>query len=305
MRRSEISAQFDRIVDFAEVENFLDMPVKWYSSGMYVRLAFAVAAHLNPEILFVDEVLAVGDAGFQAKCLNKMGDSARSGRTILFVSHNTNAIERLCDRVVVLDKGGVAGIFDNPREGIGFYFGRGGTMSPIWTNSGSEFRDNDYFTPQRIEAKSDCDCAGAPFPQDHPIILTIDGVVHQSDPALQIGLYIYDEAEQIVFMSWSTDSVEKNWPRLNPGPVRLSVAIPPRWLNEGTYRAEFPAAIALRQWLIEPGNSPFVEFSIQGGLNESPYWTKRRGVLAPVLEWQLRLETLLEGDRCVPKIKSG
>ena len=214
-----------------------------------------VAAHLNPEILFVDEVLAVGDASFQAKCLNKMGDSARSGRTILFVSHNTNAIERLCDRVVVLDKGGVAGIFDNPREAIGFYLGRGGTMSTIWTNSGSEFR-NDYFTPQRIEAKSDCDFAGAPFPQDHPIILTIDGVVNQSDPALQIGLYIYDEAEQIVFTSWSTDSVEKNWPRLDPGPVRLSVTIPPHWLNEGTYRAEFLAAIALRQWLIEPWQFP-------------------------------------------------
>jgi lipopolysaccharide transport system ATP-binding protein len=284
MRRSEINAQFDRIVDFAEVENFLDMPVKWYSSGMYVRLAFAVAAHLSPEILLVDEVLAVGDASFQAKCLNKMGDAARSGRTILFVSHNTNAIERLCDRVVVLDKGGVAGTFDNPREGIGFYLGRGG-MSTIWTNSGSEFRDNDYFTPQLIEAKSDS-CAGAAFPQDHAIILTIDGVVHQSDPALQIGLFIYDDAERLVFMSWSTDSVEKNWPRLDRGPVRLSVTIPPRWLNEGIYRVELQAAIALRQWLIEPGNSAFVKFSIQGGLNASPYWTKRGGVLAPVLEWQ-------------------
>ena len=84
----------------------------------------------------------------------------------------------------------------------------------------------------------------------------------------------------------STDLVEKNWPRLDPGPLRLSVTIPPHWLNEGTYRAEFLAAIALRQWLIEPGNSPFVKFSIQGGLNASPYWTKRGGVLAPVLEWQ-------------------
>ena len=288
MRRSEINAQFDCIVDFAEVENFLDMPVKWYSSGMYVRLAFGVAAHLNPEILFVDEVLAVGDASFQAKCLNKMGDAARSGRTILFVSHNTNAIERLCDRVVVLDKGGVAGIFDDPREGIGFYLGRG-VMSTVWMNSGSEFRHNDHFTPQRIEVKSDS-CAGAEFPQNHAIILTIDGVVHQSDPALQIGLFIYDEAEQIVFMTWSTDSVEKNWPVLDPGSVRLAVTIPPQWLNEGAYRAELVATLFLRQWLIEPGSSAFVNFSVRGGSDLSPYWTKRKGVFAPVLEWRAHAE---------------
>src|SRR5579859_915879 len=96
MRRSEIRRQFDAIVDFAEVEKFLDTPVKRYSSGMYVRLAFAVAAHLDPEILIVDEVLAVGDAQFQNKCLGKMGEVARSGRTVLFVSHNMAAIRQLC-----------------------------------------------------------------------------------------------------------------------------------------------------------------------------------------------------------------
>ena len=110
MRRSEIKAKFDEIVAFAEVEKFLDTPVKRYSSGMYVRLAFAVAAHLEPEILLVDEVLAVGDMAFQKKCLGKMGDVAKEGRTILFVSHNLSTIQSLCDRAILLRDG--LGVFD-------------------------------------------------------------------------------------------------------------------------------------------------------------------------------------------------
>jgi lipopolysaccharide transport system ATP-binding protein len=105
MTRAEIKQKFDEIVAFAEVEKYLDTPVKRYSSGMYVRLAFAVAAHLEPEILVVDEVLAVGDAQFQKKCLGKMGDVAKEGRTVLFVSHNMAAVENLCRRAVVLDQG--------------------------------------------------------------------------------------------------------------------------------------------------------------------------------------------------------
>ncbi len=105
MRRAEIALKFDEIVAFAEVEKFLDTPVKHYSSGMYVRLAFAVAAHLEPEILLVDEVLAVGDARFQKKCLGKMGDVARGGRTVLFVSHNMVAVQTLCQRALWLDAG--------------------------------------------------------------------------------------------------------------------------------------------------------------------------------------------------------
>jgi lipopolysaccharide transport system ATP-binding protein len=105
MRRHEIERKFDEIVDFAEIERFLDTPVKRYSSGMYVRLAFAVAAHLEPEILLVDEVLAVGDAAFQKKCLGKMGDVAREGRTVLFVSHNMAAVQSLCRTCVLLADG--------------------------------------------------------------------------------------------------------------------------------------------------------------------------------------------------------
>jgi lipopolysaccharide transport system ATP-binding protein len=108
MTRAAVRRRFDEIVDFAEVERFLDTPVKRYSSGMYVRLAFAVAAHLEPEILLVDEVLAVGDAGFQKKCLSKMGDYASEGRTILLVSHDLGAIRSLCHRAILLDGGRIA-----------------------------------------------------------------------------------------------------------------------------------------------------------------------------------------------------
>ncbi len=105
MRKAEIQGKFDEIVDFAEIDKFIDTPVKHYSSGMYVRLAFAVAAHLEPEILLVDEVLAVGDAAFQKKCLGKMGDVAKGGKTILFVSHNMIAVQSLCQRAIWLQNG--------------------------------------------------------------------------------------------------------------------------------------------------------------------------------------------------------
>lgn len=107
MRRAEIEQKFDEIIKFAEIDPFIDTPVKRYSSGMYVRLAFGVAAHLDPDILVVDEVLAVGDAGFQKKCLGKMGDVAKGGRTVLFVSHNMSAIQNLCERSLLIEHGSI------------------------------------------------------------------------------------------------------------------------------------------------------------------------------------------------------
>jgi len=108
MKKAEIERKFDEIVAFAEIEKFIDTPVKWYSSGMYTRLAFAVAANFEPEILIVDEVLAVGDGPFQKKCLGKMGEISRAGRTVIFVSHNMSAIEALCNRVLWLVDGELA-----------------------------------------------------------------------------------------------------------------------------------------------------------------------------------------------------
>jgi lipopolysaccharide transport system ATP-binding protein len=120
MSRAEIACKFDQIVAFSEIERFLDTPVKRYSSGMYVRLAFAVAAHLEPEILIVDEVLAVGDAEFQRKCVGRMGQVARDGRTVLFVSHNMSSVQHLCTRCVLLQKGKVA-LDGTPEQVIGAY----------------------------------------------------------------------------------------------------------------------------------------------------------------------------------------
>ncbi len=123
MKRAEILAKFDAIVAFAEIEPFIDTAVKHYSSGMYLRLAFAVAAHLEPEILLVDEVLAVGDASFQKRCLGKMNDVAREGRTVIFVSHNLQAIQRLCSHAVMLEAGQVAAFGDTSTV-VGQYLSR-------------------------------------------------------------------------------------------------------------------------------------------------------------------------------------
>jgi lipopolysaccharide transport system ATP-binding protein len=120
MKKAEIDRKFDEIVDFAEVEKFIDTPVKHFSSGMYLRLAFAVAAHLEPEVLIVDEVLAVGDAAFQEKCLGKMGSVAKDGRAVLFVSHNLPSVQHLCDRVILLRRGEIDAA-GNPLDVIGHY----------------------------------------------------------------------------------------------------------------------------------------------------------------------------------------
>jgi lipopolysaccharide transport system ATP-binding protein len=139
MKKAEIESKFDEIVAFSEIEKFIDTPVKRYSSGMYVRLAFAVAAHLDPETLIVDEVLAVGDASFQKKCLGKMGDVAKEGRTVLFVSHNTVAVQNLCQRTILLDGGRVSFEGDTHRA-MGIYL-QGTPMSAITGTSLRERTD--------------------------------------------------------------------------------------------------------------------------------------------------------------------
>lgn len=142
MRRHEINRKFDEIVEFAEIEKFLDTPVKRYSSGMYVRLAFAVAAHLEPEILLIDEVLAVGDAEFQKKCLGKMGDVARGGRTVIFVSHNMQAIQRLCPNSILLDRGFVS-VYGPTRDVVSKYLSSASfvVQPENWLDLSSAHRD--------------------------------------------------------------------------------------------------------------------------------------------------------------------
>src|SRR3989454_170633 len=171
MTRAEIKKKFDEIVAFAEIEKFLDTPVKRYSSGMYVRLAFAVAAHLEPEILVVDEVLAVGDAEFQKKCLGKMQDvSAKEGRTVLFVSHNLAAITELCERAIWLDKGAIN--FEGlSRAVVARYLHTSRAKRPTWTRSGSEFSDSPIVVDAIHVASAGNDKAALHF--DEPIAIEI------------------------------------------------------------------------------------------------------------------------------------
>jgi lipopolysaccharide transport system ATP-binding protein len=149
MSRREISRKFDEIVAFAEVERFLDTPVKRYSSGMYTRLAFAVASHLEPEILIVDEVLAVGDAAFQRKCLGRMSDVSREGRTVLFVSHNMSAVKSLCGRGVLIDAGRIA--FDGDVDtAVNRYLDTGSEMARTGIIPESAHRHSDDKTEARV-----------------------------------------------------------------------------------------------------------------------------------------------------------
>jgi lipopolysaccharide transport system ATP-binding protein len=297
MTRAEIMRRFDEIVAFAEVEQFLDTPVKRYSSGMYVRLAFAVAAHLEPEILIVDEVLAVGDAEFQKKCLGKMQDVAsKQGRTILFVSHNMNAVERLCQRVVCLEHARVIGVFDTAREGIRTYLKAtgSGTTENVWNNLRGEYQ-NDYFVPNRLEVSSigPDSRPGEPFSNSSSIEVQVTGIVLQSDPALNVGFGVYNENDELLFWTFSTDESEERRPKLDTGPLRLRTIVPRRLLNEGAYRVELLASLHCRDWLLEPRrNVPSVTFVIQGGLSDSSFFdVKRPGILAPVLSWESFLET--------------
>jgi lipopolysaccharide transport system ATP-binding protein len=161
MTRAEIKRKFDEIVDFAGVEKYLDTPVKRYSSGMYVRLAFAVAAHLEPEILVVDEVLAVGDAEFQKKCLGKMSDVAHEGRTVLFVSHNMVAIEQLCQKAMVLQQGKVAN-YGSVEQALRMYLTSVSDLQKVSIADRTDRRGNQFLRFTRVAL---CDAGGSELEQ--------------------------------------------------------------------------------------------------------------------------------------------
>jgi lipopolysaccharide transport system ATP-binding protein len=290
MTKAEIRTKLDEIVAFAEINTYVDTPVKRYSSGMYVRLAFAVAAHLEPEILIIDEVLAVGDVQFQKKCLGKMGEIAHGGRTILFVSHNMNAIESLCQRIAHLGQGQVLAITTDLRGAIAAYVSDPTTTDATeWRNPGDALR-NPWFRPLRFYLGDEHGkLAKMPIRNDDPIHVWIEGEIDQQDVALTVGYALYDEAGILLYWSAQTDVAENLWPRLTRGRNVLRSRIPPRVLNQGKYRLELIVALYYRQWISSPGvNAPAIELSIQGGLSDSPYWMdKRPGLLAPVCSWTL------------------
>lgn len=289
MSRRDIQRQFDEIVAFAEVEQFLDTPVKRYSSGMYMRLAFAVAAHLEPEILIVDEVLAVGDAEFQKKSLGKMGEVAKSGRTVLFVSHNMGAVEQLCNRAILLNRGIVEVESNDVRVVVKQYLA-GSTESKItsiWTNGGADYA-NPWFVPQRFVITDAAGCPlDMPIQNDTEAWIQIEADISDLDPALTVGYALYTEDGLPLYWSYQTDTQEEKWPVLIRGRNILRSRLPQRLLNEGRYHAELIGGLHYRQWLFEPGkHAPSIQLEIRGGISDSPYFlTKRRGLLAPIIEW--------------------
>jgi lipopolysaccharide transport system ATP-binding protein len=294
MKGAEIKKKFDEIVAFAEVEKFLDTPVKRFSSGMYVRLAFAVAAHLEPEILLVDEVLAVGDVEFQKKCLGKMGEVAKQGRTVLFVSHNMNAIDQLCSKVILLNDGAIEDMSGDVNSIITQYLFRNKEKQQrvIWENTGNEY-DNPFFD---IQTFSLVDASGnavlLPVRNDSQIFVCIKGHLKEIHPAFSVGYAIYTDDNIRLYSTLITDSSHYSGRELNKGNITFKSQIPGRFLNEGGYRISAIIGIRTQSWFIHPNqSSPHIFLEIKGGLSDSPYWTKRRpGVIGPLLNWDIEYE---------------
>ena len=240
MRRAEIERKFDEIVAFAEIERFLDTPVKRYSSGMYTRLAFSVAAHLDPEVLLVDEVLAVGDYEFQKKCLGKMRDVSRSGRTVLFVSHNVGSISSLCSHVLWLDKGRVAA-HGETEEVIGAYVSSGMSASSevVWGDGGDAPGDgNVRLRSLRIMGKRG---AASDLLIGEPITVEIEYENLKEGNFIIWGLELKDKVNTYVFATNnrpSANAATDEWyGRPRPaGLYRTRCVIPPNLLNNDLYR---------------------------------------------------------------------
>jgi lipopolysaccharide transport system ATP-binding protein len=289
MKRAETARKFDEIVSFAQVERFIDTPVKFYSSGMYMRLAFAVAAHLEPEILIVDEVLAVGDAAFQKKCLGKMGDVARGGRTVLFVSHQMNAVKSLCSKTLWLTQGKVTDFADT--AGVLRRYLSDEEQPSAWTSDGwtGQGLDSPHFAPRRFAlVDPSLSPVRGTVGADDRIGVVIEGDVDAPHAALLLGFSVTAATGELLFSSQATDQTPERWPPITRGRNRLVGWIPPHLLNEGDYVVELVVLLHNAQWISEPGrNAPQLRLLVRGGLSESPYWMQPRpGLNAPVLEFE-------------------
>ncbi len=293
MRRAEIRERFDEIVAFAEVESFIDTAVKHYSSGMYLRLAFAVAAHLQPEILFIDEVLAVGDAAFQRKCLGKMGDVSRAGRTVFFVSHNMSAVQSLCQRVIWLDRGKLAR--DGQTSTVVAEYMRAAATSTAdrtWPDAATA-PGNDRIRVRAVRLQTDDGCAIEEMTIRTSFTLEIQYWNLVPDTLLNLSLAIFNQEGLQVLAS--TTSLDPNW-HGKPHPVGLFTSrcrIPGDLLNDGLYRTELmfvkDSAIALYK----------MDDLISFELHDEPsargdYYGVWPGVVRPRLAWNT---VLAEGER--------
>jgi lipopolysaccharide transport system ATP-binding protein len=245
MRREEIERKFDEIVAFAEIDRFLDTPVKRYSSGMYTRLAFAVAAHLEPEILLVDEVLAVGDAGFQKKCLGKMKDVAQEGRTVLFVSHNLPSVVVLCSRALFLSAGHL--VEDGPAaQVVEDYMSEaaGGAPFVVWDDAESAPGSD----RMRLKSVRVLDARGqvcGSFRMDESVRVEVTYWLRQTGLETNVGYHLHNARGVVAFVS--QDFHDREWldrPK-EAGCYRSVCEIPGQFLNQGTYLLDAVVFMAL------------------------------------------------------------
>lgn len=288
MRKAETQRKLDEIVDFAGVAKYLDTPVKRYSSGMYVRLAFAVAAHLESEILLVDEVLAVGDAEFQAKCLGKMESVTKSqGRTILFVSHNMGSISELCQKSILLNQGQLKR-FDQTNLVIGEYLSSEFSEYPQWEKLNERYSSPffDLLVFHLVDSNKTQNLTGVVKNDDvGGVYVKFD--VKELHPNLCFGIALYTQHEQLLFWSYQTDKAQNEWVQPQLGTNEVIIWLPKRVLNEGVYKIKIIASLHFIKWIILHKEAPHINLQIVGGLSESPIWNDARpGTLAPVLDFE-------------------
>jgi lipopolysaccharide transport system ATP-binding protein len=285
MRKNEIVRRFDEIVAFAEVEKFLDTPVKHYSSGMYVRLAFAVAAHMEPEILLVDEVLAVGDAAFQKKCLGKMGNVAQEGRTVLFVSHNMGAINRLCQRVLWLEQGKLIeqGATD---QMIARY------LTSNTSNQGEMIWEQGIANPGITEIKifsmralSAEGVVTANLDVRKSFSIEIRYKIFQAIAYCRVGFLLSTFEGTLLFEAYDADD-ERNEGRREPGEYRVRCELPAHLLNPGRYIVSINAGIPNIKNLVFLEGVLALDVEDTGAVGSSMH-TRRNGIIRPKLNWQL------------------
>jgi len=288
MKRTEIDQKFDEIVAFSEVEKFIDTPVKRYSSGMYLRLAFAVAAHLEPEILVVDEVLAVGDAEFQRKCLGKMNDVAQEGRTVLFVSHNMSAILRLTQETILLDKGNVILRAPTP-EAVDYYMASG------YSQSGERLWDVEELPPDsapfRPLAIRVLDINGRVIEtirSTEPVRIEIEYVLDAPITGLRVGIYLLTMRGEFVFTSFDTDTPQhyEQFPVRPEGHYVSQCVIPENFFNEGRYVIGMNASsFRVRSYFHD---EHALAFSVDGAGAPGTHWSEARlGPVRPKLDWEI------------------
>ena len=285
MRKAEVDWKFDEIVDFSGVEKFIDTPVKRYSSGMNVRLAFSVAAHLDPEILLVDEVLAVGDAGFQKRCLGKMRNVAKEGRTVIFVSHVMQAVRNLCERSIHVDSGNIVSD-GRSHTVIRDYLTGGDVQRPekIWRDAVSRPGDERF----RLQAVRVLDANGESTAMLHtsdPIRIQIEFELDELIHELGVGFDLFSADGAMLFRSYQYDDEPGKWPEISLGHNCLECVIPPGMLNGGEYVVRMCVLQQDVKWILN--GTPELAFEVEFDHARSPFFLKlRRGVIAPVLQWR-------------------